>query len=224
MDNKKLSIFYKNGIHINYICTIIMFLDFKLGMYLYLKVFSRNYYVNFNYLYNNPQLYTWKHLVRLTDTGHIANFLFYLFPSTLPVCHNIQFIISFGYYITTVFFNMKDIDNKKDRDIIPEVHTIHSHLNHSIGYLILFYYNTQNYYEFNDNTLYLSYLWVYTWLFLIYFPWRYITNDCVYSILDNNTSIIKKVTIFVVFHILLYVANNIGYYVQISSNHLLLAC
>ena len=91
---------------------------------------------------------------------------------------------------------VEDIDNKKDRDIIPEVHTIHSHLNHSIGYLILFYYNTQNYYEFNDNTLYLSYLWVYTWLFLIYFPWRYITNDCVYSILDNNTSIIKKVTIF----------------------------
>ena len=45
----------------------------------------------------------WKHMIRLTDTSHIANFLSYYYTPFLPVAHNIHFAISTGYYLAIFF-------------------------------------------------------------------------------------------------------------------------
>ena len=71
----------KNGIYIILGCSYYSLYNPLLALYIFLKSFSANYYMNFNDLYPNPQLYRWKHLIRLTDTGHYANFLFYFNPS-----------------------------------------------------------------------------------------------------------------------------------------------
>lgn len=210
-----LHVLYKNGVHIILHSLLISYLlNPLLGIYYYLKMFSWNYYVNFNYLYDNPNLYKWKHMIRLTDTGHIANLLYFFYPSTLPVCHNIHFVISIGYYTVKIFFGMQDSDDRIAPELYAPLQDIHCNLNHSVPFLILLVQNSKNDYEFNNYTLLYSYLWVYCWLFFIYIPWRYYTNDPVYSVLQNNISNKKKIIIIVLIHVLLYSANKFGELLQ----------
>lgn len=205
-------IIIKNGVYIMLGCLYYSFYDIKLALYIYLKAFSANYYYNFNYLYSNPSLYKWKHLIRLTDTGHYANFLFYFYPNTLPICHNIHFIITFGYYITKICFGLKDKDDKDCKTLINGLQILHCEINHSFPYLILLYNNVNQIHEFDKYTLIYSYIWVYSWLMFIYIPWRYYTGDSVYSVFDNSVSWKIKTTIFLMFHGIIYIANQIGYY------------
>lgn len=205
-------IIIKNGVYIMFGCMYYSFYDIKLALYVYLKTFSANYYYHFNYLYPQPNLYKWKHFIRLTDTGHYANFLFYFYPSTLPICHNIHFIICFGYYITKIFFGLKNKDDKDYPSIINGLQVLHCEINHLVPYLVLLYNNVCNLHDFNNYTLMYSYLWIYCWLILIYVPWRYYTGDSVYSILDNSVSWKIKTTIFSLFNGIIYIANQIGYY------------
>jgi len=214
----------KNGIYIILGCSYYSLYNPLLALYIFLKSFSANYYMNFYHLYPNPQLYRWKHLVRLTDTGHYANFLFYFNPSYLPICHNILFIISFGYYFTKLFFNMKDTDDRNHANLITSLQTIHCELNHSMPYLIVFYFNTQNKYEFNINTLIQTYVWCYCWLIFIYIPWRCFTGDYVYSVLDpKQTSFKLQFIIILILHFIIFIGNTIGMYANnIATNFITL--
>lgn len=217
MYSKKLLL--KNGVHVITGCAIIMIYDLQLGFYLFLKLFSVNYYSNFYYLHDKTSdIYKWKHLIRLTDTGHIANFIFYFKPEYLPICHNVHFIICSGYYISKIFFGMKDNDDRKDSELISSLQVIHCEINHSIPYLIILFSNTKQSYSFNNKSLILTFIWTYTWLFFVYFPWRYFTKDSVYSVLDDSVPLNKKLILFFMFHILIYVANIFGYMVQQTSH------
>lgn len=209
----------KNGVDILLLCLYHSFSDPKFAFYIFLKAFSMNYYINFSYLYPEPEKYKWKHMVRLTDTGHIANFLFYFYPEQLPLCHNVHFVISSGYYITTIYFGMKDNDEIiNHEDVFTLLHDVYSHISHSIPYIILLYSNTQSVYVFDEYTLWMTYCWIYVWFGCIYIPWRYYANDPIYSILNNETPSIIKITVIITFHILIFIANEIGKMIQNMNN------
>ena len=130
----------KNGVDILILCLYHGLTDPKFAFYTFLKAFSMNYCLNFSYLYPDSEKYKWKHMVRLTDTGHIANFLFYFYPEYLPLCYNVHFVISSGYYITIIYFGMKENDEIINHpDIFTFLHDIYSHINHTVPYLILLY-------------------------------------------------------------------------------------
>ena len=62
---------------------------------------------------------------------------------------------------------------------------------------------------FTQETLYYSYMWVYTWLFAIYIPWVYLTNDVVYSVLDPIHPWYFRMLVVVFVHTIAYVSNYI---------------
>jgi hypothetical protein len=212
------NIIIENGIYIIVGCSYLSLYYPLLSLYIFLKAFSANYYLCFSKFYPNPSLYKWKHLIRLTDTGHYANFLFYFYPEHLPISHNILFVITFAYYVTKFFFNMKDTDDRNNKEIISELQTIHCEINHTIPYLIIFYHNTQSNYIFDNNTLIYSYLWIYFWLICIWSPWTLITGDPVYSILDKKTPFNIKLSIVVIVHLIVYIANYSGYLINHVCN------
>ena len=211
--------YFQNGYHIIGLTLMCYFVtgDFKFNMYLFLKLFSFNYYYSFRNLYENPEYYKWKHMIRLTDTGHIANFLFYFFPNMLPISHNILFVITFAYYISIFLFKLKDTDDRLDSRIVNhKLQQIHCDMNHTIPYCIILYtiYDSKKQeiclYEFNSNTYYYSVLWVFIWFLCIYVPWVCLTGDYVYSVLDKTTPTYKKITIMSIVLILIGVANTLG--------------
>ena len=168
--NTKESLF-NNGAHILFVCTFLSFyFDPVLMFYIYLKLHSLHYYITFAHIYKYPNLYRWKHLIRLTDTGHYANFLSYYYPPAIPVCHNIQMIICGGYWISYVFFGLRDEDDSNDPNngVIHGIQNFHTTLNHSVAYLILAHKAFINDYIFNDTSALLSFGWVYFFGFYVF--------------------------------------------------------
>lgn len=217
--NTKESLF-NNGAHILFGCIFLSFyFDPILMFYIYLKLHSLHYYITFAHIYKYPNLYRWKHLIRLTDTGHYANFLSYYYPPAIPVCHNVQMIICAGYWITYTFFGLRDEDDNNDPNngVIHGIQNFHTTLNHSVAYLILAHKSFTNDYIFDDTTALLSFGWVYFWLLCIYCPWRYYTGDVVYSIFSHKTPIHTLSLCLLLLHGLLYGANEIGKVINIFS-------
>lgn len=220
----ELSIAMKNGIWIP-LCCFCFFLktgNYILSTYICLKLFSVNYYLNFNHLYKYPHLVKWKHFIRLTDTGHIANFLYYFYPTMFcAVTHNILFIITFAYHLCVYLFNMKDEDMIYNKEIIEKWHFIHEKVNHILPYFIvtsdMLYSRIQNKETaclFNNNSLMYTYIWLYTWFLLIYIPWYYFTDDCVYSVLSKKKPLKLRLGIVFAVNVLVYIGNQIGYFIQ----------
>ena len=204
-----LRLYIINGGHVLFVCTLLCFLDPLFSLYIYLKIQPTLYYHTFSHLYPIPY-YKWKHMVRVTDTGFIANMIYYFYPYMLPLAFNIHFIITFGFWFAVLFLDMKEMDTVEHHDIIPIFHNIHAILNHSISFIILFYQNMKSSYEFNGESLTLSYLWLYSWLVFVYIPWRALTGDIVYSFFDTKSSTFKPLLMYVIVHILLYISNELG--------------
>ena len=208
-----------NGIYIMVICGYYSLYYPLFSLYVFLKAMSTNHYINYCHLYPNPQLYRWKHLIRLTDTGHIANFLFYYHPEYLPLCHNVLFTIFAGYYASKILFSMEDKDDKYDTGKLnKQIWFIVGEINHLVPYSIIFYYNTQQKYLFDNTNLLYSFGWVYSWLIFIYIPWRLYTNDSVYSVWDTSVPFKMKFAVFAMIHFIIYIGNTIGGCVNTISN------
>lgn len=206
---EQLDIFGVNGGYVLLYCLAISYYrDPLLGFYIWLKMHATHYYETFYYLY--PPHFRYKHLIRLTDTGFFANLLFYYYPEYLPVCFNVQFLITLGYWTAVLIYGMKDTDERRHIKIIPSVQKIHSILGHSASLGILIYYQMINGSIFDKKTLMYSFLWVYSWLFCIYAPWRYFTGDVVYSILDHNKDFTKAISTLITCNVILIVANLTG--------------
>ena len=184
-----LRLYIINGGHVLFVCTLLCFLDPLFSLYIYLKIQPTLYYYTFSHLYPIPY-YKWKHMVRVTDTGFIANMMYYFYPYMLPLAFNIHFIITFGFWFAILFLDMKEMDTVEHHDIIPIFHNVHAILNHSVSFMILFYQNMKSSYEFNGESLTLSYLWLYSWLVFVYIPWRALTGDIVYSFFDTKRTTI----------------------------------
>ena len=204
-----LRLYVLNGGHVLFVCMLLCFIDPLFSLYIYLKIQPTLYYHTFSHLYP-ISYYKWKHMVRLTDTGFIANMIYYFNPDMLPLAFNIHFIITFGFWFAVLFVNMKEVDTIEHEDIVPIFHNIHAVLNHSVSFMVLFYQNTIHRYDFNSKSLADSYLWLYGWLLFIYIPWRALTGDMVYSFFDIRKSKIAPIFMYVFTHILLYFSNELG--------------
>ena len=183
---KKIKYCIENGYHIIFF-TLYFFLnqEYYLGNIFYSKMFAVNYYNHFNKYYKYPNLYRWKHMIRLTDTGHIAALLVYYDKSWLPITYNITFLIAFLYWGAIFLLGMKDEDDIKRPDINLALQNIHSSIGHGSYWLwsVYFILTSKENLVFDNNNLINTYLWVFTWLFFIYIPWVFFTGDYVYSVM-----------------------------------------
>jgi hypothetical protein len=189
-----INLFLVNGLYIPlfFIFHYFLYQKFLLTTFISLKLYSANYFYWYNHLYrynNIPKDINWiKQFIRFTDTGHIVSFIYLACPSILPIAFNTHFIITSMYWIGKFFFEMKDCDSINDAFILKPVEYFFCYCNHSIPLLIFTYEITKSEYAiFNVTSLLYSYCWIIGWFAFIYTPWRYLTEDPVYTILHINT-------------------------------------
>jgi hypothetical protein len=218
----------KNGFHIHVIHALLQYItnNTYLSATICIKLYSLNYFYWYGHLYNylpNKKLNWIKQFIRFTDTGHIVSFGYLFFPKILPLAHNVQFIISSGYWLGKVLFDMKDADRlgtTSSPDIVEWHMDICTYIHHTIPYVLIHMLWQEEIkhrqlicsYEYNNTTLLYTYAWLYIWFFFIYLPWRYHTGDPVYSILDKTQT--PSIVIFgfiIIIHVILFLSNIIGY-------------
>ena len=225
-----LEIIIKNGLYIHLVQAFLYWTtqNIYISSIIAIKLYSANYFYwyghHFTYLQNSR--HNWiKQFVRFTDTGHFASILPLFFPSSLPVAHNIHFIIMAGYWIGKLAFNLKDADKLNLKDNYGWHTDMCTYIHHSVPYLLIHHLFSQESqsrsnceasvcaHEYNYQTLQHTYLWLYSWLFFIYIPWRFYTGDTVYSILDTKQTPKKYIFGFVFFmHVLTFISNYVGYF------------
>lgn len=215
-------LFLQNGLYIPFVfgCIYLYTDQLFLSTIISLKMYSANYFYWFNdcYYYKNiPRKLNWlKQFIRFTDTGHLVSFLYYFNPSFLMVGYNVHFVITFGYWLGLLCFNLKDCDSLEHPNIIKKVEHFFCACNHSVPLLFFIYEIKQKstYVIFDMNSLYYSYIWAYIWLFVIYIPWINITQDYVYSIMYPSIPLNNKVIFIGFIHILFFISNYIGFYLS----------
>jgi hypothetical protein len=190
--------------------------DFYLSTIIIQKLYVANYYYHYEHLYDHvPHPYNWlKQFVRFTDTGHFASFLYYFYPQTLPLAHNVHFMITFAYWFAKLFLGMKDADDRNNDPYVVAFEKFWGASNHGLVYLIIVYRiltenQCNNYFTTTD--FYYTALWFYSWGFFIYIPWRGFTGDPVYSILANDTPLKTMFVAFVLMNSSTYISNLVGY-------------
>tara|TARA_B100000035_G_C21025078_1_gene565811 strand:- start:747 stop:1454 length:708 start_codon:yes stop_codon:yes gene_type:complete len=213
--NYNISLFIMNGLHLPILAFISYLLggDLLLTFFIFMKLVPYNYFNCFQCFVEDNEFYYFKHMIRLTDTGHIASMIFYFNRAFLPIAHNVHFVITFAYWFCRILFKLnEDYDQIGLEYKIIEIDQLYTILNHSSHYLIMCYYlyNNENSCNlFTQDTLYYSYMWVYTWLFAIYIPWVKLTNDYVYSVLEPKNHLIFKLFIVVFVNMLVLLSNNV---------------
>jgi hypothetical protein len=203
--------FLKNALYLPSLFFAIYFFcrDFFVASAIVLKWYSANYFYWFNdtYRYKNiPTRFNWiKQFVRFTDTGHIVSLL-YIFDDKkwFQIAFTVHFTISLGYWVGKMLFQMRDCDSIKDNEIIKPLEHCFCYLNHSLPFIIL--YGRIHYYQFQFCKLFYSFLWLYGWFFLIYLPWRLLTQDPVYDFLKDCWNQKSLVFIFLI-HVMIALGN-----------------
>lgn len=206
----KINYCTKNGCHIILLSLFFFFNNqYYLGTIFYSKMFAVNYYYHFNKYYKFPKLFKWKHMVRLTDTGHIAALLVYYDKRWLPITYNVTFLITFLYWGSTFLLGLKDEDDIIRKDINITLQNAHSYIGHGSYWLWSSYFilTSNEKYEFNNSTLTNTYIWVLSWLFFIYTPWVFLTGDYVYSVMKYFYS---RIVVIILALSLIILANKSG--------------
>ena len=217
-----LILYIKNGFHLPLVAYLLYRLSggFFISVSLALKFYSSNYFFwfcdRYTYIKKPYEKYNQlKQFVRLTDTGHIASVIYYFYPAFYPVAFNIHGFITIGYWIGKILYNMPDSDSiiVTDSEYIVWINDAITHSIHGLPISMMIYWHVQSgsCYDFNLESLYYTYLWVFTWLIAIYFPWRYFTGDAVYSILDSNTRTSTIVGFVLLCFCIPFVTNSLGY-------------
>jgi len=207
--------FIMNGLHLPFLAlfAIILGANPLFIFFLFMKLVPYNYYNCFQHFVENNDYFYLKHMVRLTDSGHIASMLFYFNPEYFaPIAHNIHFIITFAYWGCKVFFKMKaENDEYAGNYKYRWFDKYYEILNHSSHYGIICYYLYSNPQlacnVFDDTTMYYTLMWVYTWLFGVYMPWVYMTNDYVYSVLEPFHPWYYRLLVVSFVHLIAYSSN-----------------
>jgi len=206
---------YKNGYYIPLIYPLIQLTTGNsfLAAIITLKTFPANYWYWYESEYNYlPRGYNWlKQFVRFTDTGHLASALVHASPEYIPLAFTTHFLITAGYWGGKVFFKLKDSDDLPIRDLDPLFMTMWATFNHSVPLILLINKVRTECVPFTYDQLANSYLWLYTWFFCVYIPWRLTTGDPVYSVLSFDVPV-KKACLFIGFvHTVVYVGHLTGY-------------
>tara|TARA_B100001287_G_C22475827_1_gene431895 strand:+ start:85 stop:729 length:645 start_codon:yes stop_codon:yes gene_type:complete len=179
---------------------IIYYEQYFLASIFFLKFFSVNYYVRFAKLYPHDKYYKWKHLIRLTDTGHIVAALVYIDKRWIPIAYNITFVITFAYWIAVYMLGMKDEDDIENKEVLTWMQNMHANINHGCYYIWTIYYISKKEidYKFDNSSLQITWSWVLGWYILIYLPWYKKTNDHVYSIMKTRKDTIITMTMLAI--------------------------
>ena len=221
---KYSSLFWKNGFFIPMVSVLLyqvtgdLFLSSIVGLKLFPTNFFYWFYEKFAY-FPEPykRLNQLKQFVRLTDTGHIVSFVYYFYPQFFPIAFNIHFIITLGYWYSVIVLKMSDTAEVVDDDYIVWFNNLWAYAVHAVPIVLLIrelMLQDVCVVYFTTNDLYYSYIWVYSWLFLVYAPWRYYTKDPVYSILDANGPFSIKIKIFTIMNVAVFISNIIGYFIS----------
>ena len=211
--------FYTNNIFLTSIITMKLFpTNFFFWFHHNMKYFPEP-YIKYNQL---------KQFIRFTDSGYLASFIYYFYPEFLPVAFNIHSIICIGYWYGKFVLKMSDADLVSDPEYIYWYNNLWTSMNHGWANVLLIrelYINESeseseichNYFTLND--LLYSYWWVYCWFFLIYLPWRCLTNDCVYDIFGDKYSLSSKLQFIGIIHLIVLASNNIGYLLTCAASN-----
>jgi hypothetical protein len=215
--NHQLQYAIKNGYYIPPIhaCLYAITGDAFLSTTIAMKIYPANYFYWFGeyYDFNIPKKYNWvKQFVRFTDTGYLASILYIVRPEFLPITYNVHFVITFGYWLGKLSFNLQH-NLLELPDLNKTFELTWAGFNHGLSFAILNYRMLTDdmcyeYFTFQDMKW--SYYWMYIWFFAIYLPWRFTTGDCVYSIFATETSWKKKGLFLGIMHIMVALGNSIG--------------
>ena len=214
--NKTNSMFVMNGMHLPFLALFAVALggDPLFIFILFMKLVPYNYYNCFHHFVDDNDYFYLKHMVRLTDIGHVASMLFYFYPEYLPLAHNVHFIITFSYWGCKVLFNLEEEnDDYAEEYKIRWIDTYYAFLNHTAPYVIMCYslYLNPEFAcsAFDDSTLYYTLMWLYTWFVAIYVPWVYFTGDYLYSVLNPLHSWYFRIFVVAFVHMVTYTSNQV---------------
>jgi len=208
-----LKFFFKNGFYI----PVLHVLSSKfLGLFLSSTVCNQLYTVNYFFWFSKhfnfgfPKKFNQlKQLINFTYSGNLAMYLAYAFPSFLPVCHNIHFIITFSYWVGKFCYHCEDTDEIYHPEVSNYFVKLWSYTGHIVPYYLCLYEVKKENVIFNYQTALYTYLWAYAWLILIYIPWRTATGDPVYSILKELPPK-KLIEYLITIHIIIGGSNLVG--------------
>ena len=127
------------------------------------------------------------------------------------------FPTNFFYWYSVIVLKMSDTTEVIDDEYIVWFNNLWAYAVHAVPIVLLIrelILQDVCVVYFTTNDLYYSYVWVYSWLFLVYAPWRYYTKDPVYSILDANGPFSIKIKIFTIMNVAVFVSNIIGYFIS----------
>ena len=203
----------KNGFYI----PLLHILSFKfIGFFLSSVICNQLYTINYFYWFGDrlnfgipKKLNVIKQFVNFTYSGNLALYIYYFFPSFLPVCHNIHFIITFSYWVGKIVYNCEDTDELYYPDVSNRFVKLWSYVRHILPYVLCLNEMKNKVVEFNYCTLGSTYLWAYSWLILIYIPWRITTGDYVYTMLEN-LSPKKLLEYLAAIHVIVGCSNLVG--------------
>uniref|UniRef100_A0A6C0JX36 Uncharacterized protein n=1 Tax=viral metagenome TaxID=1070528 RepID=A0A6C0JX36_9ZZZZ len=233
------NIYIKNGFYVPVVYMGLWYFtnDFYLSTIISLKLHTMNYFYWFEHHYHFlPSPYNFvKQFVRLTDSGIVASFIYYFIPGFFPIAHNIQFVITFVYWIGKFLYNMEETNEIQSPEIIKWYVNLWTYLLHIAPYVLLVnearkftnmsgqseMYNVKygehslemfgechNY--FTQNDLIYSYNWMHYWLIYVYIPWRLITKDPIYSVISSETPPMQIFGFIGILHIIVIIAHMIG--------------
>lgn len=177
-----------------------------------LKLLSTNYFVHFGHLLDyanicNPIL---KPFMRLTDSGCIATIIYVCYPHFFPVAFNLHFLICVAYFISVVLFSMTDVDEISQPYIDDKYSEIWCYFVHFMPLLFLLFYLFKDNHKFTFQTYLYSVAWVLIWFIFIYIPWRLLTGDAIYNILEEDQNKYMQLTVVFSVFVLLYIGNSLG--------------
>lgn len=212
------NIFIINGLYIPFIYIGLIYFtnNLYLSSIISLKLLPLNYYYWFGNQYNFlPYPFNFlKQFVRFTDSGHLASFIYFIYPQFLPIAFNVHFTITTAYWIAILFCGMEDLDSLNDNRIIKWFEKGWASALHIVPSVLLLNellnLNTcPNYFTFSD--LLNSYRWLHCWFLYIYIPWRVITKDYMYSVVSPNKSIKELIYFVLLIHFLVGIGHSIGF-------------
>lgn len=205
--------FIKNGVYIPllFFPLNIFFDNILLSYTLMMKIFSVNYYLNYhstssNLTFIQSQIKPW---IRFTDTGYIATLIYYFYPHFFPITFNIHFAVTIGYWGIMSIFSINDVD-KIHKDKFYYFNKFMSYKLHILPLFLLSYDFCSNSFLFDNNSLFYSILWTISWCLFILLPWKYFTNDSIYTIFDDNISFFKKSVVVLFMLFLVSISNTTG--------------
>ena len=211
--------FIKNGFYIPIIHTYFAFYNnFFLFNTICNQFYTFNYFFWFSHIFNFgiPKQYNvLKQFINFTYSGNLAIYIYYCFPEFLSVCHNINFIITFSYWIGKIFYSCSDTDEIYNLNVCNSFVKVWSQLSHILPYTLCLIEMKKENIIFNYSTLGYTCLWTYAWVIFIYIPWRITTGDYVYSILEQ-LNFKKIIEYLITIHVIIVGSNISGYYLNLK--------